>query len=232
MGTDREGPSRQRDHVQSSGGAQPVGEQGAGWPERGNWICLSAGSIYEISGNECCLSTGDLIKVTQVRLQKVVCENPGTGQTMEITPSFCGKAGSSVSTPPPQRTGHLQPPARTPAPLVWHLCSHIPHGSAPRPGLSSEWSDNALHLGQLLPLHIHLPDPICLSAGTFFALSLCPPAVSVFAHTFPRQTFTGTCCVPGHGLGAGGVGLRMSGAQSSPAGSFQDGSERKATVDP
>uniref|UniRef100_A0A7N5PAF9 Thymocyte selection associated family member 2 n=1 Tax=Ailuropoda melanoleuca TaxID=9646 RepID=A0A7N5PAF9_AILME len=48
------------------------------------------GSIYEISGNECCLSTGDLIKVTQVRLQKVVCENPGTGQTMEITPSFCG----------------------------------------------------------------------------------------------------------------------------------------------
>uniref|UniRef100_A0A452U3M9 CABIT domain-containing protein n=1 Tax=Ursus maritimus TaxID=29073 RepID=A0A452U3M9_URSMA len=43
------------------------------------------GSIYEISGNECCLSTGDLIKVTQVRLQKVVCENPGTGQTMEIT---------------------------------------------------------------------------------------------------------------------------------------------------
>lgn len=108
MGTDREGPSRQRDHVQSSGGAQPVGEQGAGWPERGNWICLSAGSIYEISGNECCLSTGDLIKVTQVRLQKVVCENPGTGQTMEITPSFCGKAGSSVSTPPP---AHWPPPA-------------------------------------------------------------------------------------------------------------------------
>ncbi|XP_038387313.1 protein THEMIS2 isoform X2 [Canis lupus baileyi] len=48
------------------------------------------GSIYEISGNECCLSTGDLIKVTQVRLQKVVCENPGTGQTMEITPDFHG----------------------------------------------------------------------------------------------------------------------------------------------
>uniref|UniRef100_A0A8C7CCC2 Thymocyte selection associated family member 2 n=1 Tax=Neovison vison TaxID=452646 RepID=A0A8C7CCC2_NEOVI len=47
------------------------------------------GSIYEISGNECCLSTGDLIKVTQVRLQKVVCENPGTGQTIEIPPNFC-----------------------------------------------------------------------------------------------------------------------------------------------
>nr|XP_014333741.1 PREDICTED: protein THEMIS2 isoform X2 [Bos mutus] len=48
------------------------------------------GSIYEISGNECCLSTGDLIKVTHVRLQKVVCENPGTGQTTELAPNFQG----------------------------------------------------------------------------------------------------------------------------------------------
>ncbi|PNJ89625.1 protein THEMIS2 isoform X5 [Pongo pygmaeus] len=48
------------------------------------------GSIYEISGNECCLSTGDLIKVTQVRLQKVVCENPKTSQTMELAPNFQG----------------------------------------------------------------------------------------------------------------------------------------------
>ncbi|KAI5946813.1 Protein THEMIS2 [Manis javanica] len=48
------------------------------------------GSIYEISGNECCLSTGDLIKVTHIRLQKVVCENPGTGQTMELAPNFQG----------------------------------------------------------------------------------------------------------------------------------------------
>ncbi|XP_063487513.1 protein THEMIS2 isoform X9 [Symphalangus syndactylus] len=46
------------------------------------------GSVYEISGNECCLSTGDLIKVTQVRLQKVVCENPKTSQTMELAPNF------------------------------------------------------------------------------------------------------------------------------------------------
>uniref|UniRef100_A0A7N5K7V2 Thymocyte selection associated family member 2 n=1 Tax=Ailuropoda melanoleuca TaxID=9646 RepID=A0A7N5K7V2_AILME len=64
------------------------------------------GSIYEISGNECCLSTGDLIKVTQVRLQKVVCENPGTGQTMEITPSFCvlssGRTAASPSAPQTQ----------------------------------------------------------------------------------------------------------------------------------
>ncbi|XP_006173764.1 protein THEMIS2 isoform X1 [Camelus ferus] len=48
------------------------------------------GSIYEISGNECCLSTGDLIKVTQVHLQKVVCENPETGQTMVLAPNFQG----------------------------------------------------------------------------------------------------------------------------------------------
>nr|XP_031320339.1 protein THEMIS2 isoform X3 [Camelus dromedarius] len=48
------------------------------------------GSIYEISGNECCLSTGDLIKVTQVHLQKVVCKNPETGQTMVLAPNFQG----------------------------------------------------------------------------------------------------------------------------------------------
>uniref|UniRef100_A0A5F5PM54 Thymocyte selection associated family member 2 n=1 Tax=Equus caballus TaxID=9796 RepID=A0A5F5PM54_HORSE len=46
------------------------------------------GSIYEISGNECCLSTGDLMKVTHIRLQTAVCENPGTGQTMELAPNF------------------------------------------------------------------------------------------------------------------------------------------------
>ncbi|XP_047381723.1 protein THEMIS2 isoform X1 [Sciurus carolinensis] len=48
------------------------------------------GSIYEIAGNECCLSTGDLIKVTQVRLQKVVCEDPRTGQILELAPDFQG----------------------------------------------------------------------------------------------------------------------------------------------
>ncbi|XP_059546573.1 protein THEMIS2 [Myotis daubentonii] len=48
------------------------------------------GSVYEICGNECCLSTGDLVKVTQVRLQKVVCENPSTGQTKELDPNFKG----------------------------------------------------------------------------------------------------------------------------------------------
>uniref|UniRef100_A0A4X1U143 CABIT domain-containing protein n=1 Tax=Sus scrofa TaxID=9823 RepID=A0A4X1U143_PIG len=46
------------------------------------------GSIYEISGNECCLSTGDLMKVTHIGLQKVVCKDPETGQTMELAPDF------------------------------------------------------------------------------------------------------------------------------------------------
>ncbi|XP_052033564.1 protein THEMIS2 [Apodemus sylvaticus] len=48
------------------------------------------GSIYELFGNECCLSTGDLIKVTHVDLQKVVCECPETGQTLELNPNFTG----------------------------------------------------------------------------------------------------------------------------------------------
>ncbi|XP_042544660.1 protein THEMIS2 isoform X2 [Dipodomys spectabilis] len=56
-----------------------------------------AGSIYEISGSECCLSTGDLIKVTQVCLQKVICENPATGQTMELDPTFPGHFSPVIS---------------------------------------------------------------------------------------------------------------------------------------
>lgn len=48
------------------------------------------GSVYEISGNECCLSTGDLLKITAVTLQKVVCENVHTGQTTELLPTFKG----------------------------------------------------------------------------------------------------------------------------------------------
>ncbi|XP_012787107.1 protein THEMIS2 isoform X2 [Sorex araneus] len=47
-------------------------------------------SIYEISGNECCLSTGDLIKVIKVHLEKVICQNPETGQTMELALNFQG----------------------------------------------------------------------------------------------------------------------------------------------
>ncbi|KAM6235615.1 protein THEMIS2 isoform 2-T2 [Spheniscus humboldti] len=48
------------------------------------------GSVYEISGNECCLSTGDLLKVMAVALQKVICEDTETGQTMELPPTFKG----------------------------------------------------------------------------------------------------------------------------------------------
>ncbi|XP_027622521.1 protein THEMIS2 [Tupaia chinensis] len=59
------------------------------------------GSVYEVCGSECCLSTGDLIKVTQVRLQKVVCEKPGTGQTLELSPSFQGSFS-----PLPSPTGY------------------------------------------------------------------------------------------------------------------------------
>ncbi|KAF0875649.1 protein THEMIS2 isoform X2 [Crocuta crocuta] len=63
------------------------------------------GSIYEISGNECCLSTGDLIKVTQVCLQKVVCENPRTGQTIDISPTFRGHFSPLTG---PQSYGSLE----------------------------------------------------------------------------------------------------------------------------
>lgn len=52
---------------------------------------LPAGSVYEISGNECCLSTGDLLKITAVTLQKVVCKNVHTGQTTELLPTFKGE---------------------------------------------------------------------------------------------------------------------------------------------
>ncbi|XP_021231344.1 protein THEMIS2 [Numida meleagris] len=58
------------------------------------------GSVYEISGNECCLSTGDLLKVTAVTLQKVVCENVQTGQKTELPPTFKGLFQPSPAAPP------------------------------------------------------------------------------------------------------------------------------------
>ncbi|XP_007659966.1 protein THEMIS2 isoform X2 [Ornithorhynchus anatinus] len=48
------------------------------------------GSVYEVDGSECCLSTGDLMKITHVQLQKVICENPDTGQTRELPLDFSG----------------------------------------------------------------------------------------------------------------------------------------------
>ena len=59
-----------------------------------------AGSVYEISGNECCLSTGDLLKVMAVALQKVICEDTETGQTTELPSTFKGEQGC----PAPART--------------------------------------------------------------------------------------------------------------------------------
>ncbi|KAM6216971.1 protein THEMIS2 [Rhynchocyon petersi] len=47
-------------------------------------------SIYELSGNECCLSTGDLIKITQFHLRKVICENQSLGWITELDPNFQG----------------------------------------------------------------------------------------------------------------------------------------------
>uniref|UniRef100_A0ABK0LQT4 Thymocyte selection associated family member 2 n=1 Tax=Rattus norvegicus TaxID=10116 RepID=A0ABK0LQT4_RAT len=54
------------------------------------WNSSFGGSVYELFGNECCLSTGDLIKVTHIHLEKVVCEDPETGQTLELNPNFTG----------------------------------------------------------------------------------------------------------------------------------------------
>ncbi|XP_005306899.2 protein THEMIS2 isoform X1 [Chrysemys picta bellii] len=48
------------------------------------------GSVYEMSGRECCLSTGDLMKITGLRLQKVTCEDPETGLATELPLNFKG----------------------------------------------------------------------------------------------------------------------------------------------
>uniref|UniRef100_A0A674I9P4 Thymocyte selection associated family member 2 n=1 Tax=Terrapene triunguis TaxID=2587831 RepID=A0A674I9P4_9SAUR len=48
------------------------------------------GSVYEVSGSECCLSTGDLMKITGLRLQKVTCEDPETGLATELPLNFKG----------------------------------------------------------------------------------------------------------------------------------------------
>ncbi|XP_074074063.1 protein THEMIS2 [Macrotis lagotis] len=61
-------------------------------------------SIYELSGNECCLSTGDLIKVIQIHLKKVICENPETGHITELPPDFPGYFSSTIN---PQLYGTL-----------------------------------------------------------------------------------------------------------------------------
>lgn len=142
---------------------------------------VSTGSIYEISGNECSFSTGDLIKVTQVRLRKVVCENPGTGQTIELDPNFQGKVGTSLS---------LNALAAS-----RHTCRHT-HGLA-NPSTHSHCgsSTTTVHpqggltmpcawLARLHPLLTHLSHYIL--AGTFlfqvFVHVLCPLTHSLTKH--------------------------------------------------
>ncbi|XP_074161736.1 protein THEMIS2 [Sminthopsis crassicaudata] len=61
-------------------------------------------SVYELSGSECCLSTGDLIKIIQIKLKKVICKNTKTGHIIELSPDFPGYFSSTVS---PQFYGTL-----------------------------------------------------------------------------------------------------------------------------
>ncbi|XP_048206580.1 protein THEMIS2 [Perognathus longimembris pacificus] len=95
------------------------------------------GSIYEISGSECCLSTGDLIKVTQVHLQKVICENPATGETMDLDPTFPGLFSPVVSLRSYKTLEEMVPaPAQSP----WQLPVYflLPHGMVMEDGVAAE----------------------------------------------------------------------------------------------
>ncbi|XP_048468838.1 protein THEMIS-like [Rhincodon typus] len=48
------------------------------------------GSVYEMSGSECSLSTGDLIKIIQVELQKVFCENMENECKFDLSLDYSG----------------------------------------------------------------------------------------------------------------------------------------------
>ncbi|NXK55965.1 THMS2 protein, partial [Chauna torquata] len=88
------------------------------------------GSVYEISGNECCLSTGDLLKVTAVTLQKVICENMQTGQTTELPPTFKGEQGHPVLAHHHHTTWLPMGPSSLGALCAcWGLSLAIPQGS-------------------------------------------------------------------------------------------------------
>ncbi|XP_068934958.1 protein THEMIS2 [Petaurus breviceps papuanus] len=62
-------------------------------------------SVYELCGIECCLSTGDLIKIIQINLKKVICRNPETGHITELPPDFPGYFSSTIN---PQLYGTLK----------------------------------------------------------------------------------------------------------------------------
>ncbi|XP_077431554.1 protein THEMIS2 isoform X2 [Vanacampus margaritifer] len=48
------------------------------------------GSVYEISGNEVCFSTGDVIKVTNIELSSVCCEDVSSFETFELPINHTG----------------------------------------------------------------------------------------------------------------------------------------------
>ncbi|XP_061675297.1 protein THEMIS2 [Syngnathoides biaculeatus] len=48
------------------------------------------GSVYEISGNEVCFSTGDIIKVTSLKLSSVCCEDVSNNERFEIPINHTG----------------------------------------------------------------------------------------------------------------------------------------------
>ncbi|XP_066494893.1 protein THEMIS2 [Tiliqua scincoides] len=64
------------------------------------------GSIYEIFGSECCLSTGDLMKIINLQLQKVTCNNVENGHTFELPLNFKGLFQPSLEAP----SGIKKPP--------------------------------------------------------------------------------------------------------------------------
>lgn len=168
-----------------------------------NRVCVSTGSVYELSGNECCLSTGDLIKVTHVHLQKVVCENSETGQALELNPNFSGKACTSAS-----------PPALASArPLFSHLWVGLPHPAFPPLWLCiAEWlvycsiaARPGAHSGGILEDALRLARPCPLLITSRLQTSR---VWSPFAHT-SSSDINRHQCVPGP-LGSWVCGLSMS----------------------
>lgn len=52
---------------------------------------LLLGSVYELSGSEVCLSTGDLIKVINIELMSVCCEDISNNSKFELPLNYTGK---------------------------------------------------------------------------------------------------------------------------------------------
>ncbi|XP_007440098.1 protein THEMIS2 [Python bivittatus] len=68
------------------------------------------GSVYELSGNECCLSTGDLMKIIDVQLQEVICENAKSGHAFVLPPDFKGYFQPSSESPHQRKPSILTSP--------------------------------------------------------------------------------------------------------------------------